>query len=744
MANVKVDREYNSFVRGLITEANILSFPDNASVDEDNMVLNIDGSRQRRLGMDYENNFSLIDTLVPNNILNESTPSVHKWVGAGNNPRTVLGIIHIYDRLYFVDLTSSNPSSTLKNNGNYVPISPTTKLISTASINGYLVCVNEDQEPFYLQYTESTDVVTKTTINIKIRDFWGIEDNLEIASRPSSLTNAHNYNIRNQGWRPDYAWLLYLTFLFYPSNADIMYLGKNSTGVFEPIVFVQQEFGTSAAPKGKFIIDYNNRGTSRTILTSNSDLPLDREQGKPSCVTSYSGRVFYSGINSSVIDGDKRSPNYSGIVFFSRVSASASDLGKCYSDADPTSEHISDLVDTDGGYIIIPDATGIKALIPVGGSIAVMASNGIWEISGGGTIFSATNYQVRKVSSVGVSSVLSIVQAEDSVVYWSDGGIYALTADSVSGNLISTNITQDTIQTFYNNISSLGKMYSQGIYDSSNKKLRWLYNDTTGYPTDRKIKYNRELIFDLRLKAFYPNTISTGDTSAPYIAGYVITPNYISTTTEVNIVSNADMVVVDDVQVVVSEAINSDSQSFTKYFIINPNPGSTDQITFGVFRNIDFVDWYNHDGIGKDYTSYLITGYDGSVPTKAGYAQDTQRIKSVDTVTFHFKRTEDGFTSDGFDIVPTNQSSCKVQSQWEWTDSPNAGRWGTEFQAYRYKLNYVPSSVYDPFDYSYQVITTKNKLRGSGRVLSLYLHSESGKDMHILGWGVESSIRARI
>jgi hypothetical protein len=58
-----------------------------------------------------------------------------------------------------------------------------------------------------------------------------------------------------------------------------------------------------------------------------------------------------------------------------------------------------------------------------------------------------------------------------------------------------------------------------------------------------------------------------------------------------------------------------------------------------------------------------------------------------------------------------------------------------EFQAYRILRNFTPASVSDPFDNGETVVSTKNKLRGSGKCLSLYIKSEAGKDMKLLGWG---------
>lgn len=44
----------NKFLRGLITEANPLEFPEDASLDELNFDMDITGRRFRRLGMDKE------------------------------------------------------------------------------------------------------------------------------------------------------------------------------------------------------------------------------------------------------------------------------------------------------------------------------------------------------------------------------------------------------------------------------------------------------------------------------------------------------------------------------------------------------------------------------------------------------------------------------------------------------------------------------------------------------------------
>lgn len=87
--------------------------------------------------------------------------------------------------------------------------------------------------------------------------------------------------------------------------------------------------------------------------------------------------------------------------------------------------------------------------------------------------------------------------------------------------------------------------------------------------------------------------------------------------------------------------------------------------------------------------------------------------------------------------MPVEQeSSCLVQAQWEWTTSADSGRWGTEFQAYRFRQPFLTNSG-DSISYAYSVITTRNKIRGKGRALSLKFRTEPGKDLKLLGWNLE-------
>lgn len=110
------------------------------------------------------------------------------------------------------------------------------------------------------------------------------------------------------------------------------------------------------------------------------------------------------------------------------------------------------------------------------------------------------------------------------------------------------------------------------------------------------------------------------------------------------------------------------------------------------------------------------------------------RNKYVPFITVYMQRVVEVLEDTA--VAQTKESSCLVQARWEWTTSADSGRWGSEFQAYRYRQFFSGDSSAS-FSYGYSVITTRNKLRGKGRSLSLRFRTEPFKDCQLLGWGLE-------
>lgn len=84
-----------------------------------------------------------------------------------------------------------------------------------------------------------------------------------------------------------------------------------------------------------------------------------------------------------------------------------------------------------------------------------------------------------------------------------------------------------------------------------------------------------------------------------------------------------------------------------------------------------------------------------------------------------------------------NFSGLYVQAQWEWCTSAASGRWGQRFQAYRLRQLYADDSATGVFEYGYSVMTSRNKIRGQGRALSLKFTTEPGKNCILYGWNIE-------
>lgn len=716
-------KNYATFVQGIITEASPLTFPENASIDERNFILQRDGSRRRRLGMDFESGF-VESSAIANATFEDLAIATSEWKGVANDANVNFAVVQVGTVLYFYDLSSSEVSANIKGFTVDLTLHKTAhslnagaSQVSTSVGKGVLFVASNEIDPFYLEYDSTLDSVTATPIVIEVRDFNGVDDGFDTDERPAVTNAEHTYNLLNQGWNATNIASYLAAQSVNPSNADVWVLGKNASDVFTPSLLDLQYMGNTPAPRGHYIIEAFER--------IRSGLPNETDEGRPASVAFYAGRVWYSGIVSTPSAG----PSLNGSVFFTQSLTSLDKAGSCHQDADPTSENISDLIDTDGGVVEIPEAGRILKLVPLRDSIIVFADNGVWQISGGGLAFTGTNYQVDKITTVGATNAGSIIQVEAVAVYWTTSGIYILEAQTATHILGARSLTEESIQTLYNDIPNVARLYVTGSYDEASKRISWLYNDKSTYDgVSYRYRYNKELVLDGVLKAFYINEIEDLVVDSPYVAGVVTSPALKVASVDVSIQAGAVDVQASAVDVTLSIPSPARGALSTKYLCVNPST-TTSTFTWGEYINTSFLEWEEADSTGISFLSYLITGYE--------LFGDMSRAKYVPYITCHFLRTETGFTTNGAGgIDPANPSGCYLQAQWEWTNSAAAGRWGTAQQVYRLPRLYIPTSAADPFDDGFSVCTTKSKLRGRGQAVSLYFYSEDEKDCHILGWSM--------
>ena len=741
--------EFNTFVKGLITEAGPLTYPEGASLDESNFVLNRDGSRQRRFGIQFEDGGT---PRAATSIETDDVLASFQWSNPANEGAVSFLVVQDSNTLRMYEanapaVTAAYVTFTGPQLVYILPAEYATTVASTTSIDGKFYLTGRGQEVIEFSYDTDTEIVSVRSFAIEMRDLWGVDDGLDIDARPTSLSQSHKYNLRNQGWPQDFALSRNpggfdlitgepIQYSFdkigvYPSNGDLIHANKHTSasdaevvGAYSPWRLEQSAEGTSEGPKGTIIFDdIWNRGAQRVLKTDTSTLPSDIAAGYITAVASYAGRLFYAFKQTSLTNGDDNSPNLSTVIAFSQVGTE--NAAKCYTKNDPSAETFNDLLDTDGGFIVLPNVGEVYSLVVLGDSLIVVASNGVWEIHGGEKSFSSTNQSQSKVSKTGALSDNSVIAAEDAIAFWSRSGIQFITLDKVSMRASAENVTQATIQKLYDEIPSTAKRAAVGVYDETSRQLRWLYRDKD--LIDNKL-FNQELVFDLNLTAFYKNTFADHPTAGTYAypAGYVDVEDVLILSTQ-EPVTDGGIVVTDSGAAVTSagRSIVESVRGSTKYITPFKTAATSWTYTVSQLRNLDFVDWVDLDG-GVDSPAYLLTGY-----WTGGESSKDKRMPYLHT---HFRRTEQGFDED-FNVI--GAGGCLVQVQWEWTDSVAAGRWGNEFQAYKLGRLFTPANASDPMDYGTTVVSTKNKVRGHGAGMSISFKTEPAKDCHIYGWIID-------
>ena len=155
----------------------LLLFPENSSVDEENFVLNRDGSRSRRLGLDYEELHALTSTGFTATQLKEGKQSFHTWEAPAGDTTVSIGVVRINNKLWFMNLLTGNPSANLLNSGNPLTLGSLSNAdIETTVINNKLIIVSKDlAKPVVLTYNKSSKGVSSTDITIEVRDIWGVK-----------------------------------------------------------------------------------------------------------------------------------------------------------------------------------------------------------------------------------------------------------------------------------------------------------------------------------------------------------------------------------------------------------------------------------------------------------------------------------------------------------------------------------------------------------------------------------------
>jgi hypothetical protein len=409
----------------------------------------------------------------------------------------------------------------------------------------------------------------------------------------------------------------------YPSNADVWWYFKDSSGVYDPATTANNvSLNSGTAPQGHYIL--NAWSLQRTLASGISGMTDVITTARPRIGAWFSGRVWYSGVDGSqVATGNADFYTWSSNIYFSQIVESPKDFGNCYQINDPTSEQLFGEIATDGGVISIPEAGAIFKLFPIANGMLVFAANGVWFITGSqGIGFDPTDYTITKISSVQSIASTSYVDVLGLPFFWNEDGIYSVT-QSQNGSLGCNPLTVGTIETFYDSIPFSSKQLARGAYHPIDYIIQWVFKDTEATSIDDSYSFNRILCYNTYNKAFYTYTVPIDKTSIKGI-NYITGPGGLDTTPPV-----------------------------FKYFAVKSDNQTT---SFADEHDETYLDWTDASG-GENYISYFVTGF----------KLRGQGIKKFQPTYIQMYSRTNG--------VPT---AYKIQGIWDYANSPNSGRYSTQ------------------------------------------------------------------
>lgn len=710
----------NNFIGGFVTQATALDFPPNAAFDQDNVVFSEIGIASRRPGFEFENNFT---TLTEANA--EFAQSTFLWKNAAGDGQTNIvvqqngGTIHFY-------LTGSSLSLSAGKSVNTVSLSSfEASGATTDNLNqnecqyssglGYLFVVHPFCDPFYIQYNPSDGSFTSSIISFTVRDVFGIaETGVLVDNRPTTLTTNHNYNLLNQGWDSTKITSFHTAASAYPSNADVWWTYKDDTDTFAPSTTLGSvDTGSAPAPQGYFRLNPWSTARAATCLAqSGTTLSLtgtvDETSGtaRPSVTEFHAGRVWYAGISAQ---------GYNTRIYVSTVVQKVADFGFCAATDDPTSSTIFDALATDGLIISIPQAGTIYKLVSLGATMLVFGANGVWAITGSqGIGFTATDFSVNPVSYTRSISSTSYVVVDNSVSWWNLTGINVVVNDPQQGITVKSLSDQKIKDFFIDDIPSTSKRWARGAYNSRTHQIVWLFTSQSAVDITSQYTFDRCLVYNTLIDAFYTWTLPTGNVSVNSVV--VLEGAGSITSGSSPVVTAGGLSIVDNsTNPVVSFGFSQTAVSTTTKYLVSYLVSGSNTFTFAeCFDDITYKDWFFFDNIGQDYTSFFTTGY--LVKT-----QGERRFQS--NYIFIFNDLSDGVIN-----------AYTFQTLWNYGNSGNTGQW-TQKQTITQSITHAETN--------YDAGRRRLKVRGSGTAVQFKFSSVSGQPFNIIGWATADSSNAQ-
>lgn len=402
-------------------------------------------------------------------------------------------------------------------------------------------------------------------------------------------------------------------------------------------------------------------------------------------VAYMSGKYFY-------LSGDT-------VLFSQTIKEDSSGFDKCYQDADPTSEEISDLLPTDGGYVKFQTMGDGIALEVFNRGVIVFGRDIVFGLISPSTgRFTATEYDTVELSRAGIIGPRTVVQANNVVYYWSPLGVFSIGINYNTDNILTaSNISQNTIQSFYNDLPKYSKEHCQASFDYVNNRIYWFY------PLDVEdlSKLNGCLVYDLTYNAFYPFKISDGGK----VVAVFDTVDSFEVQPSQYVRANGARVVAGGKYIIAQEQVND----YNRYVAIQHNIITEDgKLSFGDFNSREFIDWDT-------------TGYDSYMVSKPIVLQDTYLNKQVPILQTLFKRTEERELRTPRTYLAA--SGAYLRMRWGWSMDSKSNRWDLIQNSYRHQKDFLND----------EYVESRIHVRGRGKSFQIEVRNDSNKDFKLAG-----------
>ena len=609
-------------VRGLITEASDMNFPQDAAYDLDNVEIDKDGRVLRRLGLAPETDGgALLDDFTEDDRKN-GTFSNFLWRVTAGAQEVDVRVIQTGKKLTFREDKAplSNQAVVLEINLEQSPYT-TGRTVDTpcqyAYGAGFLLITNQDANTLIVRSVGSTvfplnlqaePIVQQVRTQTLLPGF-NAGDNYG-----TSLSAVEEFNLRNSGW-PYSATVANDQNGSGVSTSDPIQYYRNKRGTypthsrvysamrlssatsvdavdsFSPWADLKIAFGNTLPPLGHYVhsaFSFDARSLMESegspISSGNFSYTISN---RPICCAFLNGHAIYGDIDQ----------NNKARIMVSQLVKETDSLKKCYQEADPTASEINDLVATDG-FVVRPVGMGKPlAMRETSKAVVILCTNGVWALRSAGGPFSATNYEVVKLASLDFNAPNSVAVVDDVVFFCADKGIYSIIANQF-GELQVANLTDDTIKTLYQDYGVERIHGMHAAYIKAENYIYWLVPDAPENGLYKGDSYEA-LIFNLTLQGFFVYSFGR-DTTRPALHMPMALTNSTSSIVDepVTIDGGTENVFADGELVTAGQEVVSQSQEGVA-FLASYRQSGVLQNRVAALTSLTLKDWYE---LGLPYT----------------------------------------------------------------------------------------------------------------------------------------------